>query len=631
MNGFIKHYSMKLFSLFAIVILFLSPISTQIVAQNVITINPENEFQTFQGWGTSLSWWGNAIGGWQNTTKKKEILDLIFDDTIGLGMNVARYNIGGGDDPTHNHMRNGACLEGYQPSPGIWNYNADSTQRYILNEAIARGVNIVEGFSKTPPYWMTYSGCASGNVGGTSNLRPEFYDDYANYLAEVYLLFKNTYGITFDSISPINEPNGPWWVINNRQEGCYYEHSEQNELFKILRETFDSKGLSNVSIAGPEGFEFESTIASWNSYDDIAKSSINKINTHSYYGDERLYLHTIALCNDKRLSVSELGVGVGAHNHNNIKSALVLAQKIRDDIHDAKAETWVYWQAVEEEFYENNWGLIHANFEGEEQYEITKQYYGIGNFTKFIKPGSVIIGADNSNSLAALNKDTNTLTLVFINDNSFFSKYFSIDLSKFSSMANHAKVYRTSFYENLQKLDDLEIRNNSMQIHLAPRSITTFVIENAFSNEIPKFDRTKKYRIINRCNDKVMDIQNSSPENSANIIIMDKDDSSVSQGWYFIVNDIGEYYIANSNASKMLDVPGASTNNSVIMKLWQANGDDNQLWKITDLNNGYFSIINKNSNKALGIKNGNIVNGNNIDQYDFYSYDNQQWKFEVID
>ena len=36
---------------------------------------------------------------------------------------------------------------------------------------------------------MTYSGCSAGNVDGKSNLRPEFYDDYSNYLAEVYLLF----------------------------------------------------------------------------------------------------------------------------------------------------------------------------------------------------------------------------------------------------------------------------------------------------------------------------------------------------------------------------------------------------------------------------------------------------------
>lgn len=625
-----KSHVKKLFTSLLITILLVSSIPISTSAQNTVTVSPEYEFQTFKGWGTSLSWWGNAIGGWQNTTKQNEILDLLYDEDTGLGLNVARYNIGGGDDPTHTHMRNGACLEGYQPSPGVWDYDADETQRYILNQAISRGVNIVEGFSKTPPYWMTYSGCAAGNVNGTSNLKPEYYDDYADYLAEVYLLFKNTYGITFDSISPINEPNGPWWEINNRQEGCHYEHSEQNNLFKVLNETFDEKGLSGVTIAGPEGFEYDATISSWNSYDDSAKSSIDKINSHSYYGSERLYLNTIALCNNKRLSISEYGVGVGDHDHNAIESSLELARKIRNDVHDTQVETWVYWQAVEEEFDVNNWGFIHANFEGEEDYAITKQYYGMANFSKFIRPGSTIIGADNSNMLVAFNKNTNKLTIVVINDTSSQTSY-TIDLSKFATVGGSANAYRTSSTENLAQLNAINIQNKTLQVNVAPNSITTYVIDNVTSNKTPVFDRNKVYRIVNNCdNNKVIDVRDSSPENSADIVIMDKDNSSTSQNWIFIVNDTGEYYIANVNAAKMLDVPGASKENSVSTKLWQANGDNNQLWKITDLDNGYFSIINKNSNKALGIKNGNIVNGNNIDQYDFHEYDNQQWRFEEV-
>lgn len=604
--------------------------SSGVSAQSTVTISPENEFQTFKGWGTSLSWWGNAIGGWQDTTKQSEILDLIFDETDGLGFNVARYNIGGGDDPTHTHMRNGANLEGYQPEPGVWDYTADETQRYVLNEAIARGVNIVEGFAKTPPYWMTYSGCSAGNVDGASNLKPEYYDDFADYLSEVYLLFKNTYNITFDSISPINEPNGPWWEVNNRQEGCHYTQQEQNDFFKVLAETFDAKGLSNVTLAGPEGFEFNSTLSSWNSYDSAAKSSIDKINTHSYYGTERLYLNTIALCNDKRISQSEYGLGVGDHDHNAIESALELAHKIRDDVRDMQAETWVYWQAVEEEFNVNNWGFIHASFEGEETYDITKQYYGMANYSKFIRPDSTIIGANDSNMLAALNKNTNELTLVVINDSDSQNNY-AVDLSKFSTVGNSANAYRTSLTENLAQLDDISIQNNTLQVTTAPKSITTYVISNATANTAPAFDRNATYKIINKSdNTKVIDVENSSPDNSANIIIMDADSSSVSQGWKFIVNDIGEYYIANTNASKMLDVPGASTANSTSMKLWQPNGDNNQLWQIVDLNNGYFSIVNKNSNKALGVKNGDMTNGNNIDQYDYHAYDNQQWKFEAI-
>ena len=596
-----------------------------------VMIYPENELQSFRGWGTSLSWWGNAVGNWADEAKKDEILDLLFDPDSGLGLNVVRYNIGGGDDPTHTHMRNGAQLEGYEPSPGVWNDQADATQRSILNGAMARGANIVEGFAKTPPYWMTYSGCASGNTDGTSNLKPEYYDDYAAYLAHVYTIFRDTYGITFDSVSPINEPNGPWWVVNNRQEGCHYTTAEQNELFKTMRTTFDAQGLSNVVLAGPEGFEFNSTLNSWNSFDGTARAAIGKINTHSYYGTERLFINTIAACGNKRLSVSEYGVGVGDHNHEAVESSLALARKIRDDVAELRPETWVYWQAVEEEFNVNNWGFIHAAFDGNASYTVTKQYYGMANFSKFIRPGSIIIGTDNSNMLAALNKNNNQLVIVAVND-STSAKSYTFNLSKFFSHASTAQVYRTSASENLAQLADITITGDQLSYTAEPQTISTIVIHDAATNISSQFSPSHLYRIINKDdNSKVLDVRDSSPDNSADIIVMNRNDASISQGWKFISDGKGNYYIANANAAKMLDVPGASKKNSVSMKLWQPNGDNNQLWSVGDLGNGYYRIINVNSGKALGVKNGTMTEGNVVDQYDYNAYENQQWKFEQID
>ena len=51
--------------------------STQAKDTINVIISPEYSFQTLKGWGTSLSWWGNAIGSWKNETKKNEILDLM--------------------------------------------------------------------------------------------------------------------------------------------------------------------------------------------------------------------------------------------------------------------------------------------------------------------------------------------------------------------------------------------------------------------------------------------------------------------------------------------------------------------------------------------------------------------------
>lgn len=619
----------KLISFLLLFVMLFQALPLSASAATTVKISPDIEYQTFRGFGTSLSWWANHVGTWNSTAKKNEILDLLYDADKGLGLTVARYNIGGGDDPSHHHMRTGADIPGFLSADGTFDSNADAGQRSILQGAMRRGVNLVEGFAKTPPYFMTISGCASGNVNGSSNCNPDYYDDYANYLADVYELYRDTYGITFDSISPINEPNGPWWEINNRQEGCHYSHAEQNALFKTFKQVFQSRGLGNVCLAGPEGFEYNATLGSLGDYDSEALGAIGKINTHSYYGNERLFLHTIAECGGKRISVSEYGVGVGDHNHQAVDSALELAHKIRDDVHDLQPETWVYWQAVEEEFDVNNWGFIHADFNGAETYEITKQYYGMANFSKFIRPGATIIGANNSDMLAAFDKNTHKLTVVVINSGNG-NKDYTLDLSSFSSLGGSAKVYRTSDSESLAQLGDIGINGKSLSITAAPRSITTYVIDSAYSNASPRFDQNATYRIVNKENNNmVVDILGVSPDNSANVVLHSKN-SARSQQWKLIANDNGEYYLANVNAAKMLDVPGASKENCATMKLWQANGDSNQLWRVTDLGNGYFSIINKNSGKALGVQNGKIADNTYLDQYDFNSYDNQEWKFEVV-
>lgn len=48
----------------------------------------------FEGWGTSLCWWANRIGGSEKMVRQAG--ELFFGDT-GLDLNIGRYNVGGGD------------------------------------------------------------------------------------------------------------------------------------------------------------------------------------------------------------------------------------------------------------------------------------------------------------------------------------------------------------------------------------------------------------------------------------------------------------------------------------------------------------------------------------------------------
>jgi hypothetical protein len=65
---------------------------------------------------------------------------------------------------------------------------------------------------------MTKSGCASGNTDGSNNLKDDSYDAFADYLTEVVKHFRDSWGITFRTLEPLNEPNASWWT-GERQPG----------------------------------------------------------------------------------------------------------------------------------------------------------------------------------------------------------------------------------------------------------------------------------------------------------------------------------------------------------------------------------------------------------------------------
>lgn len=178
----------------------------------------------------SLAWEANDLyGGDRQPAQIKDpkiqsdYMDLLYGDPatrLTLGFNLARYNIGGGDDPAHKHMRPDCQMEGFQTTQGApFDWTRDAPQRRMLQEAKKRGANIFEAASYSPPYWMTISGCSSGTkLAHQDNLRLDMYENFVNYLATVVKHFQDEEGVHFESLEPFNEPD-TGWTAGGRQEG----------------------------------------------------------------------------------------------------------------------------------------------------------------------------------------------------------------------------------------------------------------------------------------------------------------------------------------------------------------------------------------------------------------------------
>lgn len=456
----------------------------------------------FEGWGTSLCWFANRIG--YSDVLAQKAADLLFNAETGLGMNIARYNIGGGDDPAHHHItRTDSMMPGFwvlDESTGqhVFDGTKDENQRNVLLRAMeACGSSfIAEAFSNSPPYYMTESGCSSGAVSASANnLREDQVEAFAEYLAQVALYYKEHYGITFQSISPMNEPNTAYWgALSPKQEGCHVTPGEsQSAILLATQKALAEKGLGDILLAGTDETSTVLAISSFKKLSEEAKAAVSRIDTHSYKIGRLDELQALAVENGKNLWMSEVdGDYVLGKNSGEMGAGLWLANKMISDIRGLMPSAWILWQGIDNhissEGYMGNqdsgmpdlsrgyWGLTVVDHDNEEIY-LTKKYYAFGQLSRYIRPGYRILTTTEAGVLAAYSPEEQKLVIVAVNqEEKDVDVGFAMD--GFLYGGGTAEVIRTSLTENWANLPVIAVQQDMLRATLAPYSITTFIVDN---------------------------------------------------------------------------------------------------------------------------------------------------------
>ena len=444
-------------------------------AQTKVVVDPGKKYQLFEGWGTSLCWWAELVGAW-NEANRDQFLGALADPDTGLGYNIFRYNIGGGDQPGHNHLTKGdggGKVPGYKPTEkGDFDWTADPAQRGValrLNKVVKDP--IFEAFSNSPPWWMTKSGCVSGSSDGSDNLKEDYFDDFADYLSEVALHFKTEWGLTFRTVEPFNEPSAGWWKSNGGQEGCGFKNN-QSKMIVELGKALKKKGLfPETSVSAADETSNKQAHDQLGNYTSEALSYLGQVNTHSYSdGSYRKQLYNRAFGLNKRLWQSETGpLSKSGDEH----IALWMANVIIQDLRDMKAEAWVDWQIADPA---ENWRSIKADHK-KQTFSYMPRYYMHAAFSRYIRPGSRIIDSDNGNTVAALRPD-GALVIVVRNSGSSDVKY-NFDLTKFVKIGASAKVVRFELPGSLTPQSDIAVANKSLSMTAKSNTVTTMVIDGA--------------------------------------------------------------------------------------------------------------------------------------------------------
>jgi len=453
-----------------------------------ITVDLANTKYVFEGWGTSLCWWANVLGkkDWSDEFRS-DLLDEIFTlKSGGLGLNVARYNIGGGDNPTHNHTLYGRGMDGFLNEDGSYDWSKDESQISILKEAIRRGCNVIDAFSNSPPYFLTESGCSTGNIEGKSNLKEENCEIFADYLVRVVKYFKEVLCISFHSLEPFNEPSGTWWFAESTSEGCHLDNGTQQTLLRHVAMKLRDNRLAKILLSAPGECTIADTNHTFSEYSPDVRSVIGQLSTHSYYGGikDSIQFQQNAKDYGLRPCVSEFGGGEGGHSHVSMDSALVLASAIHSDLRYIQPATWCMWQVCEDEAVQVkddiNWGPIHLYFDKRntpdsqtDRYWLTKQFYAFANYTRFIRPGYSILECNSDSATVAHSSVDNKLVAVIVNP---LCDYRNVKFFSWQPLYSNSKlsIYRTSRFESLVKLSNQISIDIDTEFKLIPHSVTTF-------------------------------------------------------------------------------------------------------------------------------------------------------------
>lgn len=490
-----------------------------------VTINPEIKYQTIKGFAASDCWSPAYIGKYW-TNSREGITELLFSSEIadgqpkGIGLSQWRVNLGGGSMEQGDESGiedKSRRAESYLDDNLNYDWNKCEGQRYFMSRAKELGCSNFILFSNTPPVQYTYNGKGFSNQGGSSNLKLEHYDDFAQYMADVASHYTSE-GYNITHISPVNEPQYNW---DSGQEGSGWTNDQVADLARALDKALTGNGLNSTDILLGEAGDWEYL---YKVKSDAARSNVlsafftpgssayvgdlqhvsNLICAHSYWTDGswdgmrnvRKLVRDNATSYNVEVWQSEwsmLGDGysssefVGYDSASEMDIALYMSKVIHNDLTVAQVSSWSYWTSMDVSRWghKNRFLLISLVPEGGENgdianegtYRATPTLWVLGNYSRFVRPGYIRVDLSLNESMnffgsAWISPDGSKIVAVYSN---LSDKAIRIvdEREGWSGEPKSVKTYTSSSSKNLK---EREVPADG-DIYVDAKSVTTVVYE----------------------------------------------------------------------------------------------------------------------------------------------------------
>ncbi|WP_221353770.1 glycoside hydrolase [Streptomyces beigongshangae] len=637
-----------------------------------VTVRPDPSYEQekFEGWGTSLVWFANATGDYPKEIREK-LAKLLFGDD-GLALNIARYNIGGGNAPdVEDYLRAGGAVEGWWKAPAgttredtgwwdaddpaDWNKDADATQRWWV-EHIKDDIDHWETFSNSPPWFMTESGYVSGGFdAGADQLRTGSVDDFAAYLAGATKRLEKAEGIEVDTVDPFNEPNTDYWStrlgadgepVGGRQEGAHIGPELQQKVLKALAPAL-RKAKTGADISAMDETNPSIFAQNWNTYPQDVRDLVEQMNVHTYGTGQRTTVRDLAKAADKPLWMSEVEGDWGdGQSFTDMRPGLGLAQRIVDDLRELEPEAWVFWQPVED--YDNmkpggesakggNWGSIQLSFSCTSKDTLKScpihtntKFDTARNFTHYIKPGDRLIKTDDTSSAAAVTGKGDGATVVHVNSTTG-ARTVTVDLSKFGKVGRNATVTPvvTSADGKLERHRAVRVSDRRATFTVPAQSVTSFLVEDVsgVAKDAAELRKGHTYELTGVQSGKALTVA----DDGRGLVIRSAAEQAAGQRWKLrrISGDTGNrqrYVFGDPVEGKRLAVRDGAP----VVEADTGRRDRATQWIMSSTGDGTWTLVNAATGQLLEVGGQATHEGASVTLWTPNSGANQRWKVTEV-
>ena len=439
-----------------VVIVFLGLPLPSKAANVTVNVDYNNPRQTIEGFGASATWVANDIDSF-SPAKQTQILDLLYKTSQpGAGLSWVRV---------------GSFLCNFNPSPGVfdWNYwGIQSGMRWLQRVNASYGVNKYVVSSWSPPAWMKdNNSCTNGG-----HVLPAQYANLAALKIQWLNNAKAQLGFEAQVESVQNEPNQ-----RVTYDSCEWTTSEMSTFIaNHLQPALATSGLS-ARLMAPEVSFYSNFDNAWGFpllNDPGTRAAISIVATHGYGRTDNFSTPCNSCAQyNKPIWQSEDSNLDGRYN-GSIDEGLTWSTEINKALNGGRFSAWFYWWVMT--LNNDNQGLINAN-PATDSFQVPKRLYVLGQFSRFIRPNSVLLLSTSSDStlqVTAVRPASGAVAVVLANTGKT-SHTVTVNLSGLSNPPASVTPYRTSASENQAQLSALGVFSGAFTITVPAKSIVTVV------------------------------------------------------------------------------------------------------------------------------------------------------------